>query len=161
MLCEMCGKDVATTERIRIDRSVLRLCPECARFGTPVDPPATPSGARGPGSPLSRRGPPRLSASRRAEERDVFSEMGELELVPDWGQRIRLAREARQWTTEELGHRLNEKKSLVHKLESGNFHPPDTLVRKVEKVLGVRLRAEGSPGEAETAFDRNRAGSSG
>jgi ribosome-binding protein aMBF1 (putative translation factor) len=30
----------------------------------------------------------------------------------------------------------------VLKLESGSFHPPDALVRKLEHMLGVRLRAE-------------------
>ena len=148
MLCEMCGQDVAATSRTRIEGSVLNLCPECARFGVILDPPPNavvsyrPAGA-GRGNLRPTLG--RASASRRAEERDVFQEAGDLELAPDWGTRIRLAREARQWTTEELGRRLNEKKSLVHKLESGNFHPPDSLVRKVEHILGVRLRADPAP----------------
>jgi len=65
-----------------------------------------------------------------------------MELAPDWGKRIRLAREARLWTPEVLGKKLNEKKSVVLKIESGNFHPPDALVRKIEHLLQVRLRAE-------------------
>lgn len=140
MLCEMCGEEVESTSRIRVERSVLRLCPNCARFGTPVDPPPP---AVTPGVPVR---PVRLapvgSATRRSEERDLFSDIPEMELAPDWPKRLRTAREARQWTPEDLGKRLNEKKSVVLKLESGSFHPPDALIRKLEHMLGVRLRAD-------------------
>ena len=54
----------------------------------------------------------------------------------------RIAREALTWNPEELAKRLNEKKSVVLKIESGGFHPPDALVRKLEHLLKVRLRAE-------------------
>ena len=142
MLCEMCGEDVESTSRVRVEGTVLRACPVCARFGTPVDPPVS-------HAPIPSTRPPRptpvaarTSASRRAEERDLFAEIPEMELAADWPKRIRAAREARQWTPEDLGKRLNEKKSVVLKLESGNFHPPDALIRKLEHLLSVRLRAE-------------------
>jgi len=147
MLCEMCGNEVETTSRIRIEQSVLQLCPNCAKFGSPVDPP--PPAAAAVARP-ARAGvppaPPRLAPrGRRLEERDLYTEIGELELASDWGQRVRRAREALTWTPEELGKRLNEKKSVVLKIESGAIHPPDALVRKLEHLLKVRLRAEPEP----------------
>jgi len=150
MLCEMCGKDVPQTSRVRLERSVLSLCPDCARFGTPVDPvPAVPAATAGtpfrPGLGVIRPTGPR----RRLEERDLYQEIGEMELVPDWNKRIRVAREALQWTPEVLGKKLNEKKSVVLKIESGSFRPPDALIRKIEHLLHVRLRAEPeAPGQA-------------
>ena len=142
MLCEMCGNDVETTRRVRIEQSVLQLCPACARFGTPVDPPPAAAAAPSPRTtePTVRSGRP--TRSRRLEERDLYQEIGELELAPDWGPRVRRAREALAWTPEELAKRLNEKKSVVLKLEGGAFHPPDALVRKLEHLLKVRLRAD-------------------
>lgn len=145
MLCEMCGKEVPLTSRVRLERSVLALCPDCARFGTPVDPvPAAPAEAPTAGTAF-RPGLGIGHASggrRRLEERDLYQEIGEMELAPDWNQRIRVAREALQWTPEALGKKLNEKKSIVLKIESGSFRPPDALVRKIEHLLHVRLRAE-------------------
>jgi len=44
-----------------------------------------------------------------------------------------------------LAKKLNEKKSVVLKLESGGFHPPDQLVRKLEHLLRIRLRADPEP----------------
>ncbi len=153
MLCEMCGKDVETLSRVRIERSVLRLCADCARFGTPIDPPtAAPAGAAAVGRPRPAGATPAVRAvraGRRLEERDLYQDIGELELAPDWNKRVRIAREALGWTPDDLGRKLNEKKSVVLKLESGNFHPPDALVRKLERALQVRLRAEPEvPGRA-------------
>jgi putative transcription factor len=145
MLCEMCGSDVETTSRVRVEGTILALCPNCAKFGTPVDPaaPATPPGRAPvrPGTPATRTG----GGGRRLEERDLYVEIGELELAPDWPRRVRVAREALAWTPDDLGKKLNEKKSVVLKLESGGFHPPDQLVRKLERLLKVRLRADPEP----------------
>ena len=147
MLCEMCGKDVESTSRVQIEGSILRLCADCARFGKVLDPPpAPPTALRAPtlvGRPggASRTG----GGPRRMEERDLYQEIGEMELAPDWAKRIRLAREALHWTPEEFGKKLNEKKSVVLKLESGSFRPPDDLVRRVERLLKVRLRADPTP----------------
>ena len=110
MLCEMCGKDVETTSRVRLERTVLGLCPDCAKFGTPVDPP--PPAPAEEGSPVMSRshsGGAVVTATRpegrprRLEERDLYQEIGELELAPDWGRKVRIARETLGWNPEELG----------------------------------------------------------
>ncbi|HXW66603.1 MAG TPA: multiprotein-bridging factor 1 family protein [Thermoplasmata archaeon] len=147
MLCEMCGREAEMLSRVRIEGTVLRLCTDCARFGTPVDPPPTAPAAR-PGAPPPRYGGGAMRASsgpRRLEERDLYTEIGEMELAPDWARRVRTAREALHWTPEDLGKKLNEKKSIVLKLESGGFRPPDELVRRLERLLKVRLRADSTP----------------
>ncbi len=149
MLCEMCGNDVGSTSRIRIEGSVLRLCPACARFGEAVDPVPAAAAPVAPEAPARRPAPGPSSGARRTgrgfEERDLYRDIGELELAPDWPKRVRIAREGLGWTPEELGKRLNEKKSVVLKIESGNLHPPDALVRKIEQLLKVRLRADPEP----------------
>jgi putative transcription factor len=148
MLCEMCGKDVTLTTRVRIEGTVLSVCPDCAKFGTPLDPPSPAAPAPSPGRTMVSHGGPAtrvLATGRRMEERDLYTEIGELELAPDWSRRVRVAREGLTWTPEELGKKLNEKKSVVLKLESGGLHPSDQLVRKLEHLLHVRLRAEPEP----------------
>jgi putative transcription factor len=146
MLCEMCGKDVLATGRVRIEGTVLSVCPDCARFGTPLDPPPATSQAQSranvrPGTPATRV----QATGRRMEERDLYTEIGDLELATDWSRRVRVAREALTWTPDDLAKKLNEKKSVVLKLESGGLHPSDQLVRKLEHLLKVRLRADPEP----------------
>ncbi len=142
MLCEMCGNEVDVVSRVRVEGTVLSVCANCAKFGTILDPPPpAPSAPRAsvrPGTPATRV----MSTGRRLEERDLYTEIGELELAPDWAHRVRVARDALGWKPEDLAKKLNEKKSVVLKLESGGFHPPDQLVRKLEQLLKVRLRAD-------------------
>jgi putative transcription factor len=146
MLCEMCGNDVETTSRVRVEGTILALCPACSKFGTIVDPPpaAAPLATRN-STPLGAPATRGVRTGRRLEERDLYVEIGELELAPDWARRVRVAREAVAWTPEDLAKKLNEKKSVVLKLESGGFHPPDQLVRKIEHLLKIRLRADPEP----------------
>jgi putative transcription factor len=152
MLCEMCGKEVESTARVKVEGTVLRLCPDCSKFGEILDPPPPPVAPAGSGA---RARTPLVGATRtggggrRLEERDLYTDIGEMELAADWPRRIRVAREKLTWTPEVLGKKLNEKKSVVLKLESGSIHPSDALVRKIEHLLQVRLRAE--PGAAGAA----------
>lgn len=146
MLCEMCGKDVEATSRVRVEGSVLRLCADCSRFGVVLDAPPAPSvvpvpRSGGSGVPLGSGGAV-VRRTRSTEERDLFKEMPEMELAEDWSKRIRVAREHLTWTPEELGKRLNEKKSVILKMESGAFRPPDATIRKIESLLKIRLRAD-------------------
>ncbi len=141
MLCEICGKEVPFTNVVKVEGATLKLCPECTRFGEPVG--GTGGNSHGPSTPEERTAavanlPQR---HRRMEERDVFNELPPLELDPDWHKKIRASREARGLTLEAFGNLLSEKSSVVHKLESGEIVPPDALVRKIERVLKIRLRA--------------------
>ncbi len=44
------------------------------------------------------------------------------------------------WKREELAKKINEKLSIIEKLEKGNIRPDDQLVSKLEKALRVKLR---------------------
>ena len=72
--------------------------------------------------------------------KDVYTQGGELELVEDFSQKIRSAREARGWKQADLGAKINERVSVIAKLESGMMTPGDELVRKLERELGIKLK---------------------
>ena len=142
MRCEMCGKDETTLVTISVEGSVLKVCTACRRFGRVLDT------SRGSATPLPR-GPAarevvetRLAdRTARRTERDLFAELPEMELAPDWPRRIRSARERMGLSQEKFGQLLNEKTSVIHKLEAGSMTPPDALVRKIERTLKIRIRA--------------------
>ncbi|MCI4347652.1 MAG: multiprotein-bridging factor 1 family protein [Thermoplasmata archaeon] len=143
MICEMCGKDVDSLTAVRVEGSILQLCVDCGKFGKAVASPSVPVAPVRSGSVTFYQGQSHLPGRiRRTEERDVFSDMPEMELSPDWFRRIRHQRELLTWTPEEFGKRLNEKKSLVLKVESGSFRPPDATLRKIERLLKIRLTAD-------------------
>jgi len=77
----------------------------------------------------------------------MFDEMDEL--AQDYDQRIREGREGAGLTQEELANQLNEKASLIRKLERGDVLPSDEIQRKLERELDVSLSAGDADGDAE------------
>lgn len=133
-MCEMCGADVARTKTVVVEGTVLSVCPSCARFGEEVNAPQT----------RRRAAPPvvaeRLEARRRRmTPRDVFSGQDEEDLAPDYGDRIRRAREARGWRQADLGAKINERATIIAKVESGAMVPSENLLRRLERTLGITL----------------------
>jgi putative transcription factor len=84
----------------------------------------------------------------------MFDEMGDL--ASDYGDRIRSAREADGLSQEELASELNEKASLIRKLERGDVLPSDDVQTKLERELGISLSGE-SAGE-DSEWDSESAG---
>jgi putative transcription factor len=62
-----------------------------------------------------------------------------LELVEDFGTKVRKAREKLGLSHEELGKKINEKVSLLRKIETGRMTPNDKLTATLEHVLKVKL----------------------
>jgi putative transcription factor len=134
VLCEVCGRQTQMLRVVFIEGSELNACPDCARFGI----------EKSPKPKRSTSAPVHVSEAlekreKRAQTRDVLQDMAE-ELVPDFAQRIRKARERQNWTPEDLGKKINEKKSVILKLESGQMRPDDSLIRKLERFLNIKLK---------------------
>jgi putative transcription factor len=126
---------------VAIEGTVLAVCTNCAKFGDEVMAPVV---RRSSMPPLIAQ---RLEArTRRQTPRDVYAQTGEPEdLADDFPSRIRRAREARGWKQADLGAKINEKVSVIAKLESGTMTPGDGLVRKLERELGIRLKEKTQP----------------
>jgi putative transcription factor len=139
MNCEMCGQDTGVLKKVVIEYSVLNVCPSCARFGRPV--PQSQSRAKETPAPSSS---PAKSAPKPAArtERDVLSAHSSRELAMDYSERVKKARVSKGWTPEDLGKKINEKKSLITKLEAGEIKPSEKLRKKLEKTLGITLTEE-------------------
>jgi putative transcription factor len=75
----------------------------------------------------------------------MFDEMDEV--AQDYDQRIRQARESAGLSQEELANQLNEKASLIRKLEGGDTLPSDGVQRKLERGLDISLTEGAGSGE--------------
>ena len=140
MICELCGADVPRLKNVAIDATILSVCADCSRFGDEVSTPALRQSTMPP--IIAQRLETR---QRRMTPRDVFTQAGELELAEDFPLRIRQAREARGWKQADLGAKINERVSVIAKLESGTISPGDALVRKLERELGIKLKERVEP----------------
>ena len=137
MLCEVCGSEVTRTKTVTVEGTVLNACPNCARFGVEVGAAAS--------APRRRSTPPviaeRLEARRRRmTPKDMYAQSGEEDLAEDYAARIRSAREARGWKQSDLGAKINERVTVIAKLESGTMVPTDDLLRRLERALEIKLK---------------------
>ena len=153
--CEMCGADQASLTTTKVEGAELELCSSCTDFGTEVRQESTSSGgskysttsssgtsSSGSSSSSSSSG----SSGGSSRRRDMFDDMEEV--ATDYDDRIRNAREAEGLSQEELANQLNEKASLIRKLERGDTLPTDEVQRKLERALDVSL-VEGEEVDAE------------
>ncbi len=61
------------------------------------------------------------------------------EVVPDYAERVRRARERLGMSQEELAIRVKERVNVIKRIEAGTLVPTVDLARRLEKVLGVKL----------------------
>ena len=71
------------------------------------------------------------------------------ELAQDYDERIRDAREETGMSQADLAKQLNEKASLIRKLEHGDILPSDDVQRKLEGALDITLSAGTSDADEE------------
>ncbi|HEV8595960.1 MAG TPA: multiprotein bridging factor aMBF1 [Thermoplasmata archaeon] len=136
MLCEVCGADVPRTKTVTVEGTVLNACPSCARFGIEVDAPVGPKSRAVPAGIAERL----AARKRRMAEKDVYAQSGEEDLAEDYAERIRRARESRGWKQADLGMKINERVTIIAKLESGTIVPNDNLIRRLERALEIKLK---------------------
>ncbi len=65
--------------------------------------------------------------------------MRSMELVDDYHEVVRTAREDRGWSQAELGMKIKEKESLVHRIETKSIRPSTKVAKKLEKTLNIKL----------------------
>ena len=152
--CEMCGTETGSPRTVKIEGAELDVCGDCADFGTEVRTEETSStstkystSSSSSSSSASSSGGSSGGSGGGGSRRDMFDEMDEV--VQDYDERIRSAREGEGQTQEELANQLNEKASLIRKLERSDVLPSDTVQRKLEKALDISLSAGGGGEDSE------------
>lgn len=130
MECEVCGKAITGKPlEVKIEGSLMRTCSGCARFGTEEK-----GWSRLPQRGSGSRWAPQPSRKPRPEPREKI-----IEVVEDYHEVVRRAREMRGLNREDFAKIMNEKASVIVRLESRNLVPDEKLARKLERLLDVKL----------------------
>jgi len=133
MNCELCGKTVGKPKKVRVEGSTLQVCEQCARHGKEVF-----EDKKADTEEMVKR--INKSKTRRSRSKG-FGDEGKT-LVMDYPDKIREARLKQNLTQEELAKELNEKKSVVAKLEKKDMRPSESLRKKLERALDIDLMEE-------------------
>lgn len=133
MECEVCGRQIyGRANRAVIDGARLYVCASCAQYATStwrikkeeaVGVVRRPRGSRG-------------DISRRKSPSTLYEN---LELVEDYGLRIRKGRHRLRLNHEEMSRKTGVKVSVLQKLEVQKMFPDRDLTRKLERFLKIRL----------------------
>lgn len=143
LYCESCGAPIKGRPYYAlVDGVEMILCERCfeklRRSGRAVPLPRPPTRSEGG----RRRASPAAGPARRrapTPPRPSRPLLEELELVEDYNERIRRAREARGWTLAALAQRLRISESMLRKIEQGKMRPSIDLARRIESVLRIQL----------------------
>ena len=114
--CELCGKDTLLFHA-DVEGTELKVCKACGSFGKIAVP-----------------------MNRTVQHAQLPQELQLSEAVtPSVSKLVKNAREHKKLTQKEFAKMINEKESIIHKIETGAFEPSIALARKLEKALNIRL----------------------
>jgi putative transcription factor len=82
-----------------------------------------------------------LKRQRRHREKDVYQKM-DREIISNWGEVIKDARNKKGITREKLGFNIGERTVTISKIENGELRPSDDVAKKLEKELSITLFEE-------------------
>tara|TARA_Y100000310_G_scaffold1020_3_gene1455 strand:+ start:3083 stop:3529 length:447 start_codon:yes stop_codon:yes gene_type:complete len=116
----MCGHEGLINEAI-VEGSLLSVCEKCSTFGKVVQ--------------LEKPTAKAVFSKLRKHPTEELKEI----VVENCATLIKEAREKRNMKQEELAAHLQEKTSILQRLETGTLVPSLTLARKIEKQLTIKL----------------------
>jgi len=132
--CEVCGRKIhGSPIRALIEGAKLTVCIECSKHGKIIREEEVELGQRAP-----KKAPVPFPA--RIQKKTVGAKVEiTQEVVEGYHAKIRQAREKLGLSHEELGKKINEKASVLSKLETGKMTPNNVLVTKLEHALKIKL----------------------
>ena len=129
LTCEVCGAPIRTAPAsVEIDGAILKVCPNCARRGRPIQ-----------DSPVKVAAVIRPMTPRAATTSSPASIESEMEIDPEYNVIVRQAREKLGLTQEALGKMINVKPSLIAHVETKKLKPDLPLAHKLMHTLKIDL----------------------
>ena len=78
-------------------------------------------------------------------------------ILPNFSELIKERREKLTLKQEDFAKKINEKVSLIHKMETGHYEPNMKLAKKIERFLRVKITGE--DGEENETMGKSDSGS--
>ncbi len=127
--CPICGGKIwGKGEKVIIEGAKIIVCQSCAQFGVKIK--------SKPKKTATLYSKPKSSVKKVIYRREIEESV---EFVSDYAIRIRNARNARGFNQDQFAQKLNEKPSLLRRIEAGKVEPTIKLAKKIEKVYKIKL----------------------
>ncbi len=116
--CQLCGEDSDKVQKTNVEGAVLKVCSDCTDMGSVVE---------------------KKEVKKKKKKRTKTFKRSDQVLASDYGKKIKKARESRKLSIAELADSLNEKNSLIKKIEREELKPDRSLASKLSKELNIDL----------------------
>lgn len=130
--CPICGSIIwGKGQRVLLEGAKITVCYNCAQHGTKIRKPATSYQLKKPSQTRPLSSPKKQTLKTHIRD--------ELDVVSDYANIIKVARSSRGLNQDQFAQKLNEKPSLLRRIEAGRAEPTIKLAKKIEKVYNIRL----------------------
>jgi len=117
--CQLCGEDSDNLKKTKIEGAVMKVCSSCSEMGDVIE--------------QKKKKKTKKKSSKTYRPKDTEK------LTSNYGEKLKEAREDRKLSINELADSLNEKASLIKKVEREDLKPEKSLANKLSKELDVTL----------------------
>lgn len=118
--CTLCGKRVDALNKIELEGTIVSVCDNCVKFGRAVE------------TRLYRPMARKIQLAELADNNTM--------LATDYGTRVKKARETKDLTRTEFARIINERESVIKRIEAQKMEPDDKLLKKLEQFLDIKLK---------------------
>ncbi|MHA2430759.1 MAG: multiprotein bridging factor aMBF1 [Promethearchaeota archaeon] len=140
--CPICGSIIwGKGVKVLIEGAKITVCQACAKHGKKIYIPQI-------SKPKQKKSLQTKSAFKKLELDDG------LEIVSDYHHKIRKVRQSLSLNQDHFAQKLNEKPSLMRRIEAGKVEPTIKLAKKIERVYNIKLLKKIDEPEASVQTDK-------
>ena len=133
-ICPICGGIIwGKGQKVLIEGAKITVCDSCVQYGKKIIT-KTESLNIKKKYPVKKRNLETSKVSNKVN----YSE-STTEIVPDYAKKIRDIRTFNHLNQDQFAQKLNEKPSLIRRIESGKAEPTEKLAKKIESVYNIKL----------------------
>ncbi|MHA1670919.1 MAG: multiprotein bridging factor aMBF1 [Promethearchaeota archaeon] len=130
--CQICGGLIwGRGVKVIIEGAKITVCQNCAQHGKKIV-------KKAPSTPRRKVKQFRKTSNTKSLK-SRFEPQRELEIIEDYTIKIRKIRQSLGLNQDQFAQKLNEKPSLLRRIETGKAKPSIKLAKKIEKVYGIKL----------------------
>ena len=136
--CPICGSIIwGRGQRVLIEGARITVCQSCAQHGTKVtNKPSSAYSINKVPHTMPYNNKPKTQTKPKVRAPDPTDD---IEIITDYADRIKNARMTRNLNQDQFAQKLNEKPSLLRRIEAGKAKPTLKLAKKIEQVYNIAL----------------------
>jgi len=130
--CPICGSIIWDKgQKVLLEGAKITVCHNCAQHGKKLEKPPTNTQIK-KSYPYNRKNTPK----RQVLKKDF---VGDLELISDYADKIKSKRNSLDLNQDQFAQKLNEKPSLIRRIEAGKVEPTIKLAKKIEEIYNLKI----------------------